>query len=233
VGVIVGSLGPWAHVVVFSLNGLDAGYWGAATLILGALSGVVLLSELAWARASFNPRWAVPVAWGVAVAGVACLTIALPVLIRFMTVPKESFFGLPVGPEVGWGLWLLTVSAAMLCVTASIVATQIAKNIELLQPGGQSTTSWANGWRGVAIIASVVIAISGTAYFAYNWEDKSLGSGASPSELPSFPSLGTTPGTSEPPPPSRPAQLPDRPRHSYPRRLPRRGCRVIWDCRCR
>jgi hypothetical protein len=95
VGVIVGSLAPWAHAFVFSLSGLDAGHLGKATLILGALSGVALLIELAWARAPFNPRWAVPVAWAVTVAGVACLTIALPVVIRLLTSPKESFSAYP------------------------------------------------------------------------------------------------------------------------------------------
>jgi hypothetical protein len=205
VGVIVGSLAPWAHAFVFSLSGLDAGHLGKATLTLGALSGVALLSELAWARAPFNPRWAVPVAWAVTVAGVACLTIALPVVIRLLTSPKESFFGLPLGPEVGWGLWLLTVSSAVPCVTAAMVATEIAKNIELLQPPGQSTTSWANGWRWVAIMTSAVIAIAGTAYFSYNWKDKSLGSGPSPSEYPSFPSFPAQPtGSATPQVPQSP-----------------------------
>jgi hypothetical protein len=66
-GVIVGSLGQWVHVMLFSVGGLDFGNWGIATLILGAVSGVALLNELYWLRGPATPRWAVLVAWAAAV----------------------------------------------------------------------------------------------------------------------------------------------------------------------
>lgn len=47
-GVIVGTLGPWATIVVFTVNGLETSWWGITTLTLGALCGVVLLVVLFW-----------------------------------------------------------------------------------------------------------------------------------------------------------------------------------------
>jgi hypothetical protein len=119
-GVIVGTLGPWATIVVFTLNGLETSWWGITTLTLGALCGVALLVVFYWTRTPFHPRWAVPFAWAVAVAAVACLTLSLPTLIKVITIPKTDILGMKIGPAVGWGLWLLVFSSATLCVTATI-----------------------------------------------------------------------------------------------------------------
>jgi hypothetical protein len=64
VGVIVGSFTPWLSFFMFTANGLDFANWGTATLILGALSGLALVTVMFWERTPFDPRWAVPVAWG-------------------------------------------------------------------------------------------------------------------------------------------------------------------------
>lgn len=188
VGIMVGSVGPWAGVLMFTVNGLDAGNWGVTALTIGAVSCVVLLTVLFWLRTYFSPRWAVSLAWAAAVAGIACLTFALPTLIRILTIPREHFFGIPIGAEVGWGLWLLAFSSAVLCVTASIVATQIAQYVDLLQPQDQSQTSWTDGWRWASIIASTAIVISGFIYFSTHWETDSGPDRTLPTELSSFPS---------------------------------------------
>jgi hypothetical protein len=197
VGVMVGSVAPWVSVFLFCLNGLDAGNWGVTTLTLGALSGVVLVVELLWERTPFHPRWAVPLAWSVAVAGVACCTMGLAILIRLLAAPKADFFGVPIGPGIGWGLGLLVISAAVLCVTAAIVATHISRGVELLAPLGQSATSWTQGWRWTAIAVSVAIAITGSIYASINWSegpDRSTSAHSFPSlpsltGMPSLPSL--------------------------------------------
>jgi hypothetical protein len=44
VGVIVGTLAPWADVLVFTVNGLDVANWGPAALVLGAVSAFALLT---------------------------------------------------------------------------------------------------------------------------------------------------------------------------------------------
>jgi hypothetical protein len=101
VGVMVGTIGPWVTALIITVTGLDAGNWGIAALTLGAISCVALLIELLWPRTPFNPRWAVPLAWAAAVAGVACLVYAVPFLIRIMTIPKANFFGIPIGAGSG------------------------------------------------------------------------------------------------------------------------------------
>jgi hypothetical protein len=61
--IMVGSVGPWVTALITTVNGLDAGNWGLTALTLGAVSCVALLTELFWLRTTFNPRWAVPLAW--------------------------------------------------------------------------------------------------------------------------------------------------------------------------
>jgi hypothetical protein len=183
-GVIVGSLGPWVHVMLFSAGGVDFGNWGIATLILGAVSGLALLNELYWLRGPATPRWAVPVAWAAAVAGLACVTVAVMNIVRLMTIPKENFLGASIGPEVGWGLWLLVFAAASLAVASTIVALQAAKRLNLNWP--PSPTTWTNGWRWGAIVTSAVIVISAIVYASVNpWRGE--GNSAQPPGLPSFP----------------------------------------------
>lgn len=110
-GAIAGSVGTWAKVLWFTVGGLDFGNWGVATLILGVICAIALAAVKYWSRTSFNPRWAVAVAWGILVIGVACLTIAVINIIRLMSVPKENLFGVPIGASAGWGLWLVAFSS--------------------------------------------------------------------------------------------------------------------------
>jgi hypothetical protein len=198
VGVMIGTIGPWvtSRILSIAITGLDDENWGIATLTLGAVSCLALLTVLFWPRTPFNPRWAAPLAWAVVVAGVACLTFALPSLIRIMTGAKAHFLGLSIGPGVGWGLWLLAFASAVLCVAASIVAKQLAEGRELLQTPGQSDISWTNGWRWAAIIASAIIAVSGIVYFGTHWDNDSGGRELSPTQLPSFPSFPSFTGPS-------------------------------------
>jgi hypothetical protein len=200
VGVMVGSVGPWLSVWMVTVDGLTT-WMGKTTLTLGTVFCVALLIELFWQRTPFNPQWALPLAWAAVVAATACLTASLLSLIRLITIPKESLFGFPVGAEVGWGLWVLTLSSVVMSVTASIVATRIAKYMETVRLPGRSNASWTKGWRWSAIVASAVIAISGVVYFAINWENDPGGSVPSPKEslqfpnLPPFPSDSATPGS--------------------------------------
>ena len=127
VGVVVGSLGPWAHLLtVSSINGLGVSGWTLVGLLLGAVSGIALCAQLNWGRTTFSLRWAVPIAWAAVVAGVGCLAIAVVYIVGIMSFSNE-FFGTSAGTQVGWGLWMVLISCVVLCVTAAIVAVQIGK----------------------------------------------------------------------------------------------------------
>jgi hypothetical protein len=194
-GVIIGSLGTWAHFMVFSVGGTDFANWGVATLILGSIALAGLSANLYWTRTSQTPQWASPLAWAAAVAGVACLTDAFINIGRIITAPKTNLFGVPIGVGVGWGLWLVGFSSAVLCVTASIVATQIGKPLELDQPVGGLASP--NGWRLAAIVLSTVIVVVGVVYaFTNPFSRDGEGIG-----MPSFPNpFGNSSSTTTSPP---------------------------------
>jgi len=58
--------------------------------------------------------------WGVPVIGVLCVAISVYDLFEVTSITAE-FFGEPIGVQVGWGLWLLLISSAVLCLTSSSV----------------------------------------------------------------------------------------------------------------
>jgi len=155
VGIIVGSIGPWLHLLmVNSINGLGVNGWTLVTLILGALSGIALFTQLNWGRTTFSLRWAVPMAWAVLVAGVGCLAIAVVFIVRIFGASND-LFGTTIAVQVDWGLWMVAISSAVLCVTSAVVAVQIGKaNEDNSRP---SQAAWAGAWRWAAIIASAVI----------------------------------------------------------------------------
>jgi hypothetical protein len=199
-GVVVGSLGTWANVLLFTVGGLDFQNWGTATLILGLVSAFAILIVTFWSQAPFDPRWAVPLAWGIAVVGVACLTDAVINIVRLMTVPKGNIFGVPIGVSSGWGLWLVAVSSAIIAVAGTIIATQIARSDDLHQHLAESSGSWTDRWRWAAAVVSAIIVLAGIVYGVTNpWKndgDSSTSSATALPSFPSFPSFSVSPTTS-------------------------------------
>lgn len=185
--VVIGSIGPWATILLFTINGLDTSWWGVTTLTAGVLAASALTMLLLWSRTTIVPRWSVPVAWLAAILGVCCVSMSLPFLIRVLTAPRTQFFGLTIGPGVGWGLWLLTVSSLVLAVSAVAVALEISRAVELVTPLGQSRNTWTQTWRWVAIAASASIVLASIIHFALNWEYEPAGN--LPEPTPSFPSF--------------------------------------------
>jgi hypothetical protein len=156
VGIIIGSIGTWLSILgLAALGGMDVpDSWGLVTLILGGVCGVALFTQLNWGRTSFSLRWAVPIAWAVLVAGVGCLAVAL---VHIATVNSFSkvVFGTTHVAQVGWGLWLVAVSSAILCVTVAVVAVQIGNaGQDLARP---SQAAWSSAWRWAAIAGSAVV----------------------------------------------------------------------------
>jgi hypothetical protein len=162
IGIIIGSMSPWVQLLILSANGVDLRPSGLVTLGLGTWCGITLAVQCLYGRATPNPLWAVPVTWAVFLAAAICCTVAATFIIRVTTSPKASLFGVPVGMEVGWGLWLVFYAAALVCVAAHSMSVQIE-----LRSGRQVGTSRFSGhavWRCGALMISAVIAIAGCVY---------------------------------------------------------------------
>jgi hypothetical protein len=136
----------WAKALWFTVDGLDFANWGVGTLILGVSCAIALVTVKYWSRTSLNPRWAVVVAWGIVVIGVACLTDAVINIIRLIAVPKENLFGVPIGVSAGWGLWLVAFSSAVICVAGTMISLQVAESLDLdPQSGNQQSPGMTVG----------------------------------------------------------------------------------------
>ena len=125
VGVIVGSIGPWASVPAFTKNAIGAD--GTYTLVFGAASGIALFTLLNLGRSNAGRRWLAPIAWSVSVVGLLCLFIAITDIADILSAPTTDFFGVTTGVQVDWGLWMVAISSAALFVTASVVAVQLRR----------------------------------------------------------------------------------------------------------
>jgi hypothetical protein len=136
--------------------------------------------------------------------------MSLPFLVRVLTSPRADFFGMPIGPSVGWGLWLLTLSSAVLAVASSVIAVQVTAALESSAPIGQAQNNWTQGWRWSAIAASAVIVLASVTYFSLNWKYEADIDDESKSSLPSFPSFTppSFPSLTTPPFPSYTAAPP-------------------------
>ncbi|MFV9431595.1 MULTISPECIES: DUF2510 domain-containing protein [Rhodococcus] len=116
VGIIIGSIGPWASFMAFSKNGIDGD--GGITLALGIVAAIALFSILArGGKSRIGDRWL-----GV-IAGVICLVISLVDIMDVSSMSTEVF-DRTVGVQIGWGLWLTALSSAALCLTGLTVARQ-------------------------------------------------------------------------------------------------------------
>ena len=107
VGVIVGSIGPWASVLAFTKNAMEGD--GTITLILGAASGIALFTLLNLGRKGTGLRWLPRIAWGVAVAGLLCLVIAIIDIADIRSRSMPDVFGVTIRLQVEWGLWMVAI----------------------------------------------------------------------------------------------------------------------------
>ena len=145
VGVVVGSVGPWATVAAF-LTANGAWLHGTLTLALGVVSGITSFTLLNRARAGVSPRSLLVLAWVAPIAGLICLVIAVIDIHQVATAGELV--------QIGWGLWMVAICSAVLCTTAAIVAMQVGK----LSEGSEAWT------RTVITIAALVI-LGGVVYF--------------------------------------------------------------------
>lgn len=107
-GVVVGSIGPWATLGVFSKAGTDGD--GILTIIAALVGAILVLSN----RGKRTARI------GVGLLGLVIVAVGIYDIADISSLGIE-LFGEQLSPSVGWGLWAVTLSgaAAVLCPFAS------------------------------------------------------------------------------------------------------------------
>lgn len=175
VGIAIGCSGPWVEFAVFSISGLDIRAWGkiwiGVALVSAALLGVVLSAQ----RFRLRPQVALSLLWGVFVAAVACAAFAFPYVIRVLTLPRTEFLGLSIGANVGWGLWLLALSAGALGVAAAMAANQVGRVCDAVAAswGAPSVT---RRYRQIALALAVTVTVGWIGYYGSTWDGGPPGS---------------------------------------------------------
>lgn len=112
--IVVGSLGPWATSLSFGVAGTEGD--GVITLVLAAGAAAALFAIHARGGITkFGDRWLAPVA-GVGVLGIG--------IVDAMEVNgnEVEFMNTMVSTGIGWGLWVVLLSAAALSVSSWVVA---------------------------------------------------------------------------------------------------------------
>jgi hypothetical protein len=124
-GIVIGSLGPWMTFLVFDRSNIDGD--GKYTMVAGIIATVAMfvVATLGRSRPAKTEAMArlcrVPIVAGVLSFVVGAID-AHEVLSRHVEV-----FGATLGPQIGWGLWLVLVMSVVLVVTASVLVRQIHK----------------------------------------------------------------------------------------------------------
>jgi hypothetical protein len=180
-GVAIGCTGPWVDVAVFSIGGLDAGPWGKVWIGVATVSAVILTVLLATERLQLQPQIALATIWGVFVAAVTCAAFSVPYVIRILTLPKADFFGLRMGAQIGWGLWLLVVSAGVLAGASAVAAGRVGRACDAIASSWR-LPSVTRRYREVAVGLAVVVTLGWAGYYWATWNGGLPGSDSVASE---------------------------------------------------
>jgi len=124
VGLVIGSLGPWMTFLVFDRTDTDGD--GAITLMLGLVSAVALFVVFNLGRSQTKTGLMKRLSRLVVGAGVLAFVIGVADA-HEVTSRKVELFGQTVGPQIGWGLWLVLITSVVLTVTAGVVVRQVSK----------------------------------------------------------------------------------------------------------
>jgi hypothetical protein len=103
---VIGAIGPWAKVLSFTQNGLDAD--GVLTLGLAVVAAVFV-------GLAFRAKTA-PNKFALGVPGALCLAIAILDIIDVKDAIDEIGSGFEA--SVGWGLWMTLVGSIVLVAAA-------------------------------------------------------------------------------------------------------------------
>lgn len=124
IAVAVGSIGPWIAFMGMTRNNIGEGADGTITLAMGIVAALCLFALLNFGRTKVHSK---PMVGLGAVAGIAG---ALAFLIGFIDARevssrKTEIFGTTIGPEIGWGLWMILIAGPALAITSAIVVKQV------------------------------------------------------------------------------------------------------------
>ncbi len=103
----------------FSKSGVDGD--GVLTLVLGAVAAIALFTILSrGGKANFGDRWVAP--------AVGAIAVVIGIIDAMNVSDAEAtVFRTTVSPSIGWGLWVVLLSGAALCVTSSTVTQIVGK----------------------------------------------------------------------------------------------------------
>lgn len=124
IGVVVGSIGPWISFMGMSRNNLEWGADGMITLILGIVAALCLFAVLNFGRTQVRSTRMVILGVVAGIAGVLAFIVGLYDADQVSSREAEVF-GRTVGPEIGWGLWLVLISGPVLAITSAVVIMQV------------------------------------------------------------------------------------------------------------
>jgi hypothetical protein len=90
------------------------------------LSGAALFALFNIGRGRPESGWMVALACVGVLAGLGSFVIAV-IDVFGVTNRKTELFGQTIGPQVGWGLWLVLIASLVLIATSIVVAVKIPK----------------------------------------------------------------------------------------------------------
>ena len=122
--VAVGSVGPWISFMGMTRNAIGMGRDGTITLILGIIAALALFALLNFGRTEVRSRRMVSLGTVAGIAGAAAFVTALASSLEVSSREVE-FMGQTMGPEIGWGLWMILIGGPVLAATSAIVVWQV------------------------------------------------------------------------------------------------------------
>ncbi len=125
--VAIGSIGPWIAFMGMSRNNIGSGADGTITLILGIVAALALFALLNFGRTEVKSGRMVALGTVAGIAGVLAFITGF-IDAQAVSSRKAEIFGTTIGPEIGWGLWMILIAGPVLAITSAIVVKQV-KNI--------------------------------------------------------------------------------------------------------
>lgn len=125
--VAIGSIGPWITFMGISRNNIGSGADGTITLILGIVAALALFALLNFGRTEVKSGRMVALGTVAGIAGVLAFITGF-IDAQAVSSRKAEIFGTTIGPEIGWGLWMILIAGPVLAITSAIVVKQV-KNI--------------------------------------------------------------------------------------------------------